>query len=72
MPLRLKQVSSHNAGIYGNSDLLACFNMLIIHHKQSQQMWVQNVLRREPWNWITELFKTQKMKSKTRQEKKWN
>lgn len=44
--------------------------MLIIHHKLSQQMWVQKVLRREPFNWTTELFKKQRMKHKSCQEKK--
>lgn len=65
MPLRFQEASGHNAGSYGNSDLLACFNMLIIHLKQSQQTWVQKVLRREPCNWITKLFKMQRMKFKT-------
>lgn len=69
MPLRLKQVFSHSAGIYWNSDLLACFNMLIIHHKQSQQMWVQKVLRRQSCNEITELFKNQRMKFKNSEKK---
>lgn len=37
MPLRFQEASGHNAESYGNSDLLACFNMLIINLKQSQQ-----------------------------------
>lgn len=60
VPYRVKQVSSHSARICGNSDLSACFNMLIIHHVLSQQMWVQKILRREPFNWTNELFKKQR------------